>query len=68
MSGSRALLEALLLIALAAMGLIIVKRVREQRALAELTVEEIEAQLDSLDPVTRAAVIARLTADDALTV
>jgi len=42
--------------------------VREKHALANATVEEIERQLDALDPATRAAVIARLSAHAAKTV
>ncbi|HWN59280.1 MAG TPA: hypothetical protein VNO25_01285 [Streptosporangiaceae bacterium] len=32
--------------------------------MAELTVENIHAQLEALDPVTRAAVVARLSSDE----
>jgi len=39
-------------------------QIREKRQTAELTVENIQAQLDALDPATRAAVIARLTSDE----
>ena len=37
---------------------------REKRQTAELTVDSIHEQLDALDPVTRAAVIARLSSDE----
>ena len=47
-------------VALAAAAVLI----REKRQTAELTVENIHAQLDALDPVTRAAVIARLSSDE----
>jgi hypothetical protein len=39
-------------------------QLRGKRATAELTVDSIQAQLDALDPVSRAAVIARLSADE----
>ena len=56
--------EAVLLVALAAALIIGATRIRAKRDLAIATVDEIEAQLAALDPVTRAAVIARLTADE----
>ena len=40
-------------------------QVREKRTLAVATVDDIEAQLAGLDPVTRTAVVARLSADAA---
>jgi len=63
MSLSPALRAALLTaaaVALAAAAL----QIRGKRQTAELTVESIQAQLDALDPVTRAAVITRLSADE----
>jgi hypothetical protein len=56
----RAALLAAAAVALAAAAL----QIRGKRQTAELTVESIQAQLDALDPVTRAAVITRLTADE----
>ena len=56
----RAALLAAAAVALAAAAM----QLRGKRHTAELTVESIEAQLDALDPVTRAAVIARLGADE----
>jgi len=56
--------EAVLLVALAAALIVGATRVRAKRDLAIATVDEIEAQLAALDPVTRAAVIARLSADE----
>jgi len=41
---------------------------RERRSVALASVDDIEGQLASLDPATRAAVLARLTADAAKTV
>jgi hypothetical protein len=37
---------------------------REQHKEAEQTAQSIHEQLDALDPATRAAVVARLTADE----
>ena len=57
----RAALLAAAAVALAAAAI----QLRGKRHTAELTIESIQAQLDALDPVTRAAVIARLGADEA---
>ena len=56
----RAALMAAAAVALAAAAL----QLRGKRQMAELTADNIQAQLDALDPVTRAAVITRLTADE----
>ena len=39
-------------------------QLRDKREVAELTVQSIHDQLDALDPVTRAAVVARLSSDE----
>jgi hypothetical protein len=39
-------------------------QLRDKRQVAELTVQNIHDQLDALDPVTRAAVVARLSSDE----
>lgn len=39
-------------------------QLRGKRHTAQLTVESIQAQLEALDPATRAAVIARLSAEE----
>ena len=64
MSPSPRLLRALLLVAAAALLAAAAAQLREKRQVAELTVENIQAQLDALDPVSRAAVIARLSSDE----
>jgi hypothetical protein len=56
----RAALLAAAAVALAAAAI----QIRGKRHTAELAVESIQAQLDALDPVTRAAVITRLSADE----
>lgn len=56
----RAILLAAAAVVLAAAAI----QIPRKRQTAELAVESIKAQLDALDPVTRAAVIARLGADE----
>ena len=63
MSLSPALRAALLAAAAVALAAAAVQ-IRGKRQRAELTVNSIQAQLDALDPVTRAAVITRLTAKE----
>ena len=63
MSLSPALRAALLASAAVALAAAAVQ-IRGKRQRAELTVNSIQAQLDALDPVTRAAVITRLTAKE----
>jgi hypothetical protein len=60
---SRVIRAALLVVAAAALA-VAAAQLRDKREMAELTVENIYAQLDALDPVTRAAVIARLSSDE----
>lgn len=64
MGASPRIIRAALLIAAAVVLVIAAARAREKRQMAEETVEEIYAQLDALDPVTRAAVVARLSSDE----
>ena len=64
MSLSPRFIRVVLLAAAAALLAAAAVQLRERRQTAELTVENIQAQLDALDPVTRAAVIARLTSDE----
>jgi hypothetical protein len=64
MSFSPRLIRAALLVAAAIALVVAAVQVREKRELADLTVENIHEQLDALDPVTRAAVIARLSSDE----
>jgi len=55
---------ALLVMAAAALAAA-AAQLREKRILAAETVGQIEDQIAALDPVTRAAVVARLTSDTA---
>ena len=64
MSPSPRLLRALLLVAAAALLAAAAAQLREKRQVAELTVENIQAQLDALDPVSRAMTAARLSSDE----
>jgi hypothetical protein len=57
-------LRAVLLAAAAVVLAVAAIQIPRKRQTAELTVENIKAQLDALDPVTRAAVITRLGADE----
>jgi hypothetical protein len=68
MFDSRAVLRAGLLVAAAGALAFAASQFREQRSLAIGTVDDIEAQLAALDPATKAAVLARLSADAAKTV
>jgi len=64
MSPSARIIRAMLLVAAAAILAVAAAQLRDKRQAAELTVEDIHDQLDALDPVTRAAVIARLSSDE----
>jgi hypothetical protein len=63
MTGLRQLLRLGLYAAAAAACIAAALQLREQRATVAQTAQGIEAQLNGLDPVTRAAVIARLSTD-----
>jgi len=65
MSLSPRIIRAVLLVAAAAVLTAAAAQLRDKRQTAELTVENIQAQLDALDPVSRAAVVARLSSDEA---
>jgi hypothetical protein len=64
MSTSTRNIRAALLVAAAAILAAAAAQLRDKRQTAQLTVENIYEQLDALDPVTRAAVIARLSSDE----
>jgi hypothetical protein len=63
MPGLRRLLRVALFAAAAAACIAAALQLNEHRAKVAQTVEGIENQLNALDPVTRAAVIARLGSD-----
>jgi hypothetical protein len=58
------IIRAALLVATAVVLVVAAAQLREKRNVADLTVENIHEQLNALDPVTRAAVIARLSSDE----
>jgi len=60
----KVIIRAALLLAAAAALAVAAVQLRDKRQTAELTVENIEEQINALDPVTRAAVIARLSSDE----
>ena len=64
MSLSPRIIRATLLVAAAVAVAVAVFEFREKHEEAELTVQSIHDQLDALDPVTRAAVLARFTSDE----
>ncbi|MGD0375826.1 MAG: hypothetical protein ABSB01_14725 [Streptosporangiaceae bacterium] len=65
MSQAGRILKVVLLAGTAAGIVFAVVKLRRTRELALQTVSDIEAQIDALDPVTRAAVVAKLSADAA---
>lgn len=64
-SASKRLIQLALLLAGAAIAVVAMVQLRGKRETAEVTAQSIQDQLDALDPVTRGAVIARLTKDAA---
>jgi uncharacterized protein YoxC len=56
---------AIAAVAAAVVAVVAVARVRSIQEAADATTDSIHEQLDALDPVTRAAVVARLTRDAA---
>jgi hypothetical protein len=64
MSPSTRITRAALLTVAAAVLAVAAAQLRGRRQTAERIVENIHAQLDALDPVTRAAVVARLSSDE----
>jgi outer membrane lipopolysaccharide assembly protein LptE/RlpB len=65
MGSSTRIIRAVLLAAAAAILAAAAYQLREKHQVVELTVQSIHDQLDALDPATRAAVVAKLTADEA---
>jgi hypothetical protein len=64
MNASNRLIQLALLLAAAAIAVVAIV-LRGKRETVEVTAQSIQDQLDALDPVTRGAVIARLTKDAA---
>jgi hypothetical protein len=64
MNPSTRIIRAALLAVAAVLLAAAAVQLRDKRQVAELTVQNIHDQLDALDPVTRAAVVARLSSDE----
>jgi len=64
MSSSTRIIRAALLAAAAAVLAVAAVQLRRKHQTAELAVQNIHDQLDALDPVTRAAVVAQLSSDE----
>jgi hypothetical protein len=64
MNPSTRIIRAALLAVAAVLLAAAAVQLRDKRQVAELTVQNIYEQLDALDPVTRAAVVARLSSDE----
>jgi len=64
MSSSTRIIRAALLAAAAVALAVAAAQLRGKHQTAELAVQNIQDQLDALDPVTRAAVVARLSSDE----
>lgn len=62
-SPEKAVLRIALLVGAAGLLVVASSFLREKRLAVEATTQQIEDTLSALDPTTRAAVIARLTAD-----
>jgi hypothetical protein len=65
MGESNRLIRLVLLVTGAAIVAVAIAQLRAKREAVEVTTQRIHDQLDELDPVTRSAVIARLTKDAA---
>ena len=62
---SKTLLRVIVLTALAAGAYVVITKALEKKRIAEDSVSTIQAELDELDPITRAAVVAKLSSDQA---
>lgn len=59
----RGLLKVAAVLAVAAAITVVVIEVRKKKLEADAALDDIETQLDELDPITRRAVVAKLAAD-----
>jgi hypothetical protein len=64
MGASPRIIRAVLLVAAAIALAAAAVQLRDKYQTGEQAVEDIQAQLDALDPATRSAVIAKLTSDE----
>jgi hypothetical protein len=65
MHRARWVTRTVFLVAVAAAVTIVVIEIRDRKRRADEAVDDIESKLDELDPVTRAAVVARVGVDTA---
>jgi hypothetical protein len=65
--GAKALLGVAVVGAAVVGGYFLLQVLREKKAVVDETVTSVQTQLDELDPVSRAAVVAKLTSDEAKT-
>jgi hypothetical protein len=65
--GAKALLGVAVVGAAVVGGYLLLQALREKKAVVDETVSSVQTQLDELDPVSRAAVVAKLTSDEAKT-
>jgi hypothetical protein len=63
--GAKVVLGVVVVGAAAYGGFLILQALREKKAVVDETVTSVQTQLDELDPVSRAAVVAKLTSDEA---
>jgi len=64
-TGAKVLLGAAIVGAVAVGGYVLVRRFQQKMVVVDDTVHALQDQLDELDPVSRAAVVAKLTSDEA---
>jgi hypothetical protein len=57
--------KVILLVAALALIAVALSEFRKKKVLADTTVADVESAIEALDPVTRAAVVTRLAADEA---
>jgi len=64
MTKSKAVVTVLVLGAVAVAGYYAVTQVKQRKAVADEAIGNIQAELEGLDPLTRAAVVAKLSKDE----
>ena len=64
MTKSKAVVTVLVVGAVAVAGYYAYQQVKQRKAVADEAIGNIQAELDGLDPITRAAVVAKLSKDE----
>jgi hypothetical protein len=62
--GTKAVLGVALVAGLAVGGYVLFRKAMEKKVVVDETVSNVQSQLDELDPVSRAAVVAKLSTDE----